>query len=67
MLPIGDKNPAQINIGSTPVASLYMGTKDGIKRGVILLWEAISNCIAGGWWQRGHGWQYGIGWSQKHK
>lgn len=67
MLQIGSRTPGQFYIGktplsATPISALYIGTTNGLK----LLWEAISNCIAGGWWQHGHGWQYGIGWSQKH-
>lgn len=61
MLAIGKDSAGQIFIGSTPIASLYLGAKQG----AILIWEAISNCLAGGWWQHGHGWQYGIGWYQK--
>ena len=63
MLTVGNKTIGQLQLGSISIASVYMGAKNG----AILLWEAISNCIAGGWWQHGHGWQYGIGWSQKHK
>lgn len=61
MLSKGDKSFSQLLLGSKPIASVYLGAKQG----AILLWEAISNCIAGGWWQHGHGWQHGIGWYQK--
>lgn len=61
MLAIGKDSAGQFFIGSTQIASLYLGAKQG----AILIWEAISNCLAGGWWQHGHGWQYGIGWYQK--
>lgn len=59
MLTIGDKEVSQLWLGSKAISAVYIGAK--------LVWEAISNCIAGGWWQHGHGWQYGIGWGQKHK
>lgn len=62
MLTIDEKSISQLQFGSISIASVYMGAKQG----AILLWEAVSNCIAGGWWQHRHGWQYGIGWSQKH-
>lgn len=52
----------QLQFGSISIGAVYLGAKQG----AILLWEAISNCLAGGWWQHGHGWQYGIGWYQKH-
>ncbi len=52
----------QLNLGSISIGAVYLGAKQG----AILLWEAISNCLAGGWWQHGHGWQYGIGWYQKY-
>lgn len=61
MLVQGKDSFGQLFIGAIPVSSVYLG----IKKGALLLWEAISNCLAGGWWQDGHGWQYGIGWSQK--
>lgn len=57
MLWIGTKRVAKIWIGSKPVAVLY--------RGAVKIWEAITHCIAGGWWQHGYGWQHGIGWKQK--
>lgn len=59
MLTIGNKEVGQLWLGSKAISAVYIGAK--------LVWEAISNCIAGGWWQHGHGWQYGIGWGQKHK
>lgn len=58
MLWIGNKRVAKLWMGDRPVALLY--------RGAVIIWEAISNCIAGGWWQHGHGWQHGIGWREKH-
>lgn len=59
MLTIGGREISQLYLGSKAVSAVYIGAK--------LVWEAISNCIAGGWWQHGNGWQYGIGWSQKQK
>ena len=59
MLTIGKKEISQILLGNKAISAIYIGAK--------LVWEAISNCIAGGWWQHGHGWQYGTGWGQKHK
>ena len=36
-----------------------------IRRGGKLIWQAVRNCLAGGWWQHGHGWEYGHGWREK--
>lgn len=58
---IGKDKVGQFYINKEVVSALYLGVKNGAVR----IWENISNCIAGGWWQHGHGWQYGIGWGQK--
>lgn len=58
MAQIGSKTPEALYIWPKAVSALYIGTK----KGFILIWEAVSNCIAGGWWQHGHGWDYGTGW-----
>lgn len=52
----------QLQYGTISIGSVYIG----LKNGAMLLWESISNCIAGGWWQHRHGWQYGTGWYQKN-
>ena len=36
-----------------------------LRRGGKLIWQAVRNCLAGGWWQHGHGWEYGHGWREK--
>ena len=59
MLWIGGKQVSKIWIGDKPVAALY--------RGAVKIWEAISSCIAGGWWQHGHGWQHGTGWGERRR
>lgn len=45
--------------GRRAIAATYKGTR--------LIWEAVRNCLAGGWWQHGHGWDYGTGWGSNRK
>lgn len=59
MIGINNKTVQSFFANGKPVKMLFTSTK--------LIWEAISNCLAGGWWQHGHGWQHGIGWKQNHK
>lgn len=37
------------------------------QNGLVKIYDYINNCIAGGWWQYGHGWQHGTGWREKRK
>lgn len=64
---VGKNTIGQLWLGKTGISAAYIGVKEGTKVAAHLMWEAISNCIAGGWWQSGHGWQSGIGWGHKHK
>lgn len=45
--------------GRRAISATYQGAR--------LIWEAVSNCLAGGWWQHGHGWDYGTGWGANRK
>ncbi|MDE6079843.1 MAG: hypothetical protein K2G35_07245 [Duncaniella sp.] len=59
MISLGPRELAAASIGRRSLVAIALGAKR--------LWEAVSNCIAGGWWQRGHGWQHGIGWGANRR
>lgn len=59
MIGLGRKSLGFAAIGSRALSKICLGAR--------VLWEAVSNCIAGGWWQHGHGWLYGTGWNQLNK
>ena len=56
-----------IGIGNREIEGAHVGKRalERIALGARTLWEAVSNCIAGGWWQSGHGWLHGTGWREK--
>lgn len=59
-----DGNRASLmQVGRTRAAAFFIiaGGK------AVRMWEAVSNCIAGGWWQHGYGWEYGRGWGERRK
>ncbi|MDE6267354.1 MAG: MFS transporter [Muribaculaceae bacterium] len=58
MITNGNTPISVINIGRRAISAVYSGSR--------LVWQAISNCIAGGWWQHSHGWMYGTGWNERN-
>lgn len=57
MIRIGKNELEGAHIGKRALAMIALGAR--------IVWEAVSNCIAGGWWQHGHGWIHGTGWGER--
>lgn len=58
MISIGRRGLEAAHIGKRALTRIALGART--------LWEAVRNCIAGGWWQHGHGWIHGTGWREKN-
>ena len=52
-LVIGGKKIGRLAIGGKAVSRLVYAGR--------VIYSAVRGCIAGGWWQHGHGWQHGTG------
>ncbi|WP_279093898.1 MFS transporter [Muribaculum intestinale] len=48
-----------VSLGRRAISAVYRGAR--------LVWQALRDCIAGGWWQHGHGWSRGTGWCRSRR
>ena len=58
-LAIGGKKIGRLAIGGKAVSRLVYARR--------VIYSAVRACIAGGWWQHGHGWQHGTGWGERRR